>query len=43
VSAPIAGKVIARIAPLLGVKRIAATVATDPKAAVDAQALVGRD
>jgi cell division protein FtsI (penicillin-binding protein 3) len=43
VSAPIAGKVIERIAPFLGVRRIAATVATDPKAPVDAQALTGRD
>ena len=43
VSAPIAGKVIARIAPFLGVRRIAATVAPDPKAPVDAQALTGRD
>jgi cell division protein FtsI (penicillin-binding protein 3) len=42
VSAPIAGKVIARIAPFLGVKRIAAT-AVDPKAPVDAGALTGRD
>ena len=43
VSAPIAGKVIERIAPFLGVRRIAATVATDPKAPVDASALTGRD
>jgi len=43
VSAPIAGKVIARIAPLLGVKRIVSTVAADPKAPVDTQALTGRD
>lgn len=42
VSAPIAGKVIARIAPLLGVKRIAAA-APDPKAPVDASALTGVD
>jgi cell division protein FtsI (penicillin-binding protein 3) len=42
VSAPIAGKVIARIAPFLHVKRIAATV-VDPKAPVDAAALTGRD
>jgi cell division protein FtsI (penicillin-binding protein 3) len=43
VSAPIAGKVIERIAPLLGVKRIVSTVVTDPKAPVDAEALTGRD
>lgn len=42
VSAPIAGKVIARIAPLLGVRRIAAA-APDPKAPVDAAALTGVD
>jgi len=42
VSAPIAGKVIARIAPFLHVQRIAATV-VDPKAPVDAAALTGRD
>jgi len=43
VSAPIAGKVIARIAPLLGVKRIVSTTAVDPKGPVDTQALTGRD
>jgi cell division protein FtsI (penicillin-binding protein 3) len=42
VSAPIAGKVIARIAPLLGVKRVPGA-APDPKAPVDASALTGVD
>ncbi len=43
VSAPIAGKVITRIAPLLGLQRSAAA-ATDPKVPVDADAVVqGRD
>jgi len=43
VSAPIAGKVIARIAPLLSVRRIVSGAAPDPKAPVDASALTGRD
>jgi cell division protein FtsI (penicillin-binding protein 3) len=43
VAAPIAGKVIGRIAPLLGVRRIAPTVTPDPKGPVDAAALTGRD
>ncbi|HEY5289121.1 MAG TPA: penicillin-binding protein 2 [Caulobacteraceae bacterium] len=43
VAAPIAGKVIERIAPLLGVKRIVTTVTTDPKGPVDARALTGVD
>ena len=41
VSAPIAGKVIERIAPLLGVRRIAVTQAVDPKAPVDPKLLAG--
>ncbi|MGH7025024.1 MAG: peptidoglycan D,D-transpeptidase FtsI family protein [Caulobacteraceae bacterium] len=43
VAAPIAGRVIERIAPFLGVKRIVSTATPDPKAPVDAQALIGRD
>jgi cell division protein FtsI (penicillin-binding protein 3) len=41
VSAPIAGKVIERIAPLLAVRRIAVTQAADPKAPVDPKLLAG--
>lgn len=43
VAAPIAGKVIQRIAPFLGLNRIMSTVTVDPHAPVDAQALTGRD
>jgi cell division protein FtsI (penicillin-binding protein 3) len=43
VSAPIVGKIVGRIAPILGVKRIISTAAPDAKAPVDVQALVGRD
>ncbi|MEO8927148.1 MAG: penicillin-binding protein 2 [Caulobacteraceae bacterium] len=43
VSAPIAGRVIARIAPLLGVPRVIAPHDADPKAAIDPDAVVGRD
>jgi cell division protein FtsI (penicillin-binding protein 3) len=43
VSAPIVGKIVNRIAPILGVKRIVSGAAPDPKGPVDAQALVGRD
>ena len=43
VAAPIAGKVIERIAPFLGVPRIMSTVTVDKNAPVDAQALTGRD
>ena len=43
VAAPIAGKLIERIAPFVGVRRILDTVAPDPKGPVDAGALVGRD
>ncbi|HEY1879565.1 MAG TPA: penicillin-binding protein 2 [Caulobacteraceae bacterium] len=43
VAAPIAGKVIARIAPFLNLHRIMTTVAVDPHAPVDTQALTGRD
>ena len=41
ISAPIAGKVIERIAPFLGVRRIAVTAAADPKAPVDPKLLTG--
>jgi cell division protein FtsI (penicillin-binding protein 3) len=41
VSAPIAGKVIERIAPLLGVRRVAVTGTPDPKAPVDPKLLAG--
>ena len=41
VSAPIAGKVIERIAPFLGVKRIIVPVATGPKPEVDPKLLTG--
>jgi cell division protein FtsI (penicillin-binding protein 3) len=43
VAAPIAGKVIARIAPFLSLHRIMTTIAVDPHAPVDTQALTGRD
>ncbi len=44
VSAPIAGRVIARIAPFLGVRRVAGPAAGDPKISVDPDAVVeGRD
>ncbi len=44
VSAPIAGRVIARIAPFLGVRRAAGPAAGDPKVPVDPDAVVeGRD
>jgi cell division protein FtsI (penicillin-binding protein 3) len=41
VSAPIAGKVIERIAPFLGVRRIAVAADQDPKAPVDPKLLTG--
>ncbi len=41
VSAPIAGRVIERIAPFLGVRRVAVTKAVDPKAPVDPKLLTG--
>jgi len=41
VSAPIAGRIVGRIAPLLGVRRIITAEDTGPKAAVDPSALVG--
>ncbi|MGI8839968.1 MAG: peptidoglycan D,D-transpeptidase FtsI family protein [Caulobacteraceae bacterium] len=44
VSAPIAGRVIARIAPFLGVRRVAGPVAGDPKVPVDPdQVVASRD
>jgi cell division protein FtsI (penicillin-binding protein 3) len=41
VSAPIAGRVISRIAPLLGVRRVATSAAAGPAAPVDPSSLAG--
>jgi cell division protein FtsI (penicillin-binding protein 3) len=41
VSAPIAGRVIERIAPLLGVRRVITAADADPKAPIDPDSVVG--
>jgi cell division protein FtsI (penicillin-binding protein 3) len=43
VSAPIAGRVIERIAPLLGVRRVITAADANPKTPIDPDAVVGRD